>query len=205
MKMEEWGGGGGATMSAARVVLDFGHGGSKPGAVYGGVEEKTVNFLLGQLLAERLRQESLSILVTRDGDYDVPLGVRCRLINAEHKRTRIALVISVHHNAFTHTDAQGFEAYFLHGSHGGTLAAWDIVDKVREHGITLHRDGLITTTQLGRRLAMIHKTLPPAVLVEAGYLTNPVDRANAVSPSFRSRVADAIGEGVVAYLQRASV
>lgn len=191
-------------MSAARVVLDFGHGGSKPGAVYGGVEEKTVNLLLGQSLAERLRQADLDVLLTRDGDYDVPLGVRCRLINGEHEKTRITLVVSVHHNAFSSAEAQGFEAYYLQGSSGGTRAAQTIVDKVREHGIPVHRDGLVTTSQLGRRLAMIHKTLPPAVLIEAGYLTNPVDRANATSPSFRSRVADAVGEAVVTYVRQAS-
>jgi N-acetylmuramoyl-L-alanine amidase len=97
-------------MSAARIVLEFGLGGSRPGAVCGGVEEKTVNFLLGQLLAERLRQEDFSVLVTRHGDYDVPLGIRCRLISAEHQRIPIAMGISGHQDAFTHAGAPGFAA-----------------------------------------------------------------------------------------------
>ncbi len=187
-------------MSTHRIVLDYGHGGSKPGAVYGGVEEKTVNLLLGQVCAERLRKAGFKVLLTRDGDYDVPLGVRCRLVNAQHEASPIALVLSLHHNAAASPQAQGFEAYYLEGSQEGARAAQAIVAAAQVAPVPVHGTGLVTTAQLGRELAIIHKTTPPAVLVEVGYLTSPVDRANAVAPAFRSRVAEALTQGVQEFI-----
>lgn len=190
-----------------RVVLDYGHGGSKPGAVYEGVEEKTVNLLTGQKIFEALHKDEtgnnkIQVMLTRDADYNIPISVRYKLINAhDSDENPVHLVVSIHYNAFANSSVRGFEVYYAEKSTNGKKAAQAILNKIREGGLTVKGNGMITTKRLGRKLAMIHKTDPPSVLIEIGYLTNPVDRRNAEDPSFRLKVADKISEGIWAYLK----
>ncbi len=193
-------------MSKYRIVLDYGHGGSKPGAVYGGVEEKTVNLLTGQDLYRRLHagkgDRDLQVLLTRDTDYDIPLNTRCALINEHHKQEPIQLVLSVHYNAAGSPQPTGFEAYCVATSPKGPIAAEEVAKAVRQVGIPVRPYAVKTTAQLGRRLAILHNTHPTAVLVEVGFLTNPLDRGNATNPQFRSDVARAVARGIWNYLER---
>jgi len=190
-----------------RVVLDYGHGGSKPGAVYEGVEEKTVNLLAGQKIFDALHKDEtgdnqIQVMLTRDTDYDIPISVRYKLINEHDSEDNpVHLVVSIHHNAFANSSVKGFEIYYAEKSTNGRKAAQAIINKIKEGGIAVKGNGMITTERLGRKLAMIHKTDPPSVLIEIGYLTNPVDRRNAEDPSFQSKVANKISEGIWTYLK----
>jgi N-acetylmuramoyl-L-alanine amidase len=196
-------------MSKYRIVLDYGHGGSKPGAVAGGIEEKYVNLMTGKALYDALHaqkeRKTLQVLLTRDTDYDIPLSTRCGLINAHNEQEPIQLVLSVHYNAAGTPIASGFEAFHAAGSPLGPVAARDVVQAVRQAGISVRDPGVKDTDQLGRRLAILHNTHPTAVLLEVGYLTNTLDRSNAADPRFRSAVAQAAARGIWNYLLREEV
>ena len=45
-------------MATYFAVLDYGHGGSNPGAVYGGVEKKIVNIMLGESVRRSLKDRA---------------------------------------------------------------------------------------------------------------------------------------------------
>jgi len=188
------------------IVLDYGHGGSKPGAVHGGAVEKELNMLTGEELFGFLHSRygdkpDFRVFLTRDGDYDISLRGRTGLINECHKTRPISLALSVHYNAAGSSSAKGFEIFYAEGSTRGEKAARAIVDAVKEHEVTSIRGhGFKTTAQLGRRLAFIHNTIPPAVLVEVGFLTNPKDRANALRASFRQDIGKAMAIGIGNYL-----
>lgn len=193
-------------MDRKRVVLDYGHGGSKKGAVYGGIEEKLVNLHTGNEIFRELHEQEngteIQVMLTRDGDYDIPLSTRCGLINAHNSIEPIQVVMSIHYNSFNIESVSGFEVYYLAESENGRAISQDVIDSVHQAGILVRGKGLITTKQLGRDLAIIHKTVPPALLIEVGYLTNAVDRANAVDPRFRFNVAKAVANGIRTYLER---
>lgn len=141
-------------------------------------------------------------MLTRDGDYDIPLLTRCGLINAHNSKEQIQAVMSIHYNSVNIESVSGFEAYYSAQSQNGHAISQDVIDSVRQAGISVRGKGLKTTEQLGRKLAIIHKTVPPAILIEVGYLTNAVDRANAVDPRFRITVAKAVANGIRTYLGR---
>jgi len=187
------------------IVVDYGHGGSKPGAVYGGVEEKTVNLLTGNALYQALHThkpvDDLRVLLIRDGDYDVPLLSRCQMINQCADTYGVDLAISVHYNAAGATGAKGFEVFYHPQSVEGRKIAGAILGAVRDGGFSLHGSGIKSTADLGRDLAFIHKTKIPAVLVEVGFLTNPQDLADASSGAARERMADRIAAGIWDYLK----
>lgn len=198
-------------MNRKRVVLDYGHGGSKKGAVYedavyGIIEEKKVNLQTGNEIYRELHEQEngteIQVMLTRDADYDISLTTRCGLINAHNNNEPIQVVMSVHYNAVDIDSVSGFEAYYMAGSENGLAISQDVIDSVRQAGINVRGTGLITTERLERKLAIIHKTVPPALLIEVGYLTNAVDRANAVDPPFRLKVAKAVATGIRTYLGR---
>lgn len=93
------------------IVIDPGHGGKDPGAIgRGGTREKDVVLAvakeLKRLLSERL---GIRVVLTRDGDYFVPLRERTARANNE----RADLFISIHANAALGRSRQGgFETYF---------------------------------------------------------------------------------------------
>jgi N-acetylmuramoyl-L-alanine amidase len=93
------------------VALDPGHGGEDPGAVgRGGTFEKTVTLSIAKRLARLLEAEpNTRVLLTRDGDYFVPLGTRV----AKARRVKADLFVSVHADAWIRPDARGSSVFAL--------------------------------------------------------------------------------------------
>jgi N-acetylmuramoyl-L-alanine amidase len=94
-----------------RIVIDPGHGGKDPGTVgIRGTEEKTINLLVAQALAQSLRDDGdYEVLLTRTDDTFIPLAERAALAN----RYNADLFISVHCNASLSPKLKGMEVYFL--------------------------------------------------------------------------------------------
>ncbi len=101
------------------VVLDPGHGGEDPGAVGpSGTHEKVVVLQIAKKLKALLENEAnVRVVLTRDGDYFVPLGVRvkkARAVNAD-------LFVSIHADAFVRPGANGSSVFAL--SEGGATSS----------------------------------------------------------------------------------
>lgn len=76
------------------VVLDPGHGGIEGGAVgANGVVEADVNLAVAQLTVARLEAVGYRAILTRAGDYRVPIVGRATIADALE-----ALLASIHHN-----------------------------------------------------------------------------------------------------------
>ncbi|HSC81385.1 MAG TPA: N-acetylmuramoyl-L-alanine amidase [Chitinolyticbacter sp.] len=102
------------------VVLDPGHGGEDPGAVGPrGNHEKTVVLEIARRLKALLEAEpNMRVVLTRDGDYFVPLGTRVRKARA----AKADLFISIHADAFTRPEANGSSVFAL-SERGATSTA----------------------------------------------------------------------------------
>ncbi len=92
------------------IIIDPGHGGKDPGAVRG-ILEKNIVLDIAQRLAQLIRNKlkDVKILLTRDGDYFVPLRERTGFANYK----KGDLFISIHANAAYSNFATGFEVYYL--------------------------------------------------------------------------------------------
>ena len=92
------------------VVLDPGHGGYDKGATSKYGYEKDYALDVARKLRPLLQAKGLKVILTREGDYFVPLEVRARIAN----RAKDAIFVSIHFNA-TDRDpaASGFEIYCL--------------------------------------------------------------------------------------------
>ncbi|MCC7487198.1 MAG: N-acetylmuramoyl-L-alanine amidase [Burkholderiales bacterium] len=103
------------------VALDAGHGGEDPGARgRGGTNEKDVTLAIARRLKARIDQEpNMRAVLTREGDYFVPLHVRVE----KARRVRADLFVSVHADAWIRPDARGSSVYALSENGATSVAA----------------------------------------------------------------------------------
>lgn len=101
------------------IAVDAGHGGEDPGARgSSGTNEKDVTLAIARKLKERIDQEpNMRAVLTRDGDYFVPLHMRVE----KARRVRADLFVSIHADAFIRPHANGSSVFAL--SEGGATSA----------------------------------------------------------------------------------
>jgi N-acetylmuramoyl-L-alanine amidase len=109
------------------VAIDPGHGGEDPGAIGpSGLREKDVVLQIALQLRDRLNaQRGMRAMLTRDGDYFVPLHERVR----KARRVQADLFISVHADAFTTPQARGASVFALSTSGASSSAARWLANK----------------------------------------------------------------------------
>jgi len=105
------------------VAIDAGHGGEDPGAVgRRGTQEKMVTLAIAHRLRQMLDGDpNVRVLLTRDGDYFVPLPTRV----AKARRVQADLFVSIHADAWIKPDVRGSSVFAL-SERGATstAAAW---------------------------------------------------------------------------------
>ncbi|UVW28179.1 N-acetylmuramoyl-L-alanine amidase [Massilia sp. H6] len=117
----------GATPSLPKVVrmvtiaLDPGHGGEDPGAIGAtGAYEKDIVLAIAKRLKARLEQlPNTRVMLTRDGDYYVPLGQRVQ----KARKVQADLFVSIHADAFVSPTARGSSVFVLSEKGASSSAA----------------------------------------------------------------------------------
>ncbi|MBC7454495.1 MAG: N-acetylmuramoyl-L-alanine amidase, partial [Massilia sp.] len=93
------------------IALDPGHGGEDPGAIGAtGTREKDIVLSIAKRLKIKLEESpNVRVMLTRDGDYFVPLGVRVEKARA----VQADLFVSLHADAFVTPSANGSSVFVL--------------------------------------------------------------------------------------------
>ncbi len=109
------------------IALDPGHGGEDPGAVgRGGNYEKNVVLAIARRLKAKLEQQpNVRVLLTRDGDYFVPLNVRVQ----KARKVQADLFVSIHADAFIEPTARGSSVFALSEKGASSTAARWLANK----------------------------------------------------------------------------
>jgi len=109
------------------IALDPGHGGEDPGAVgRGGSLEKNVVLSIARRLKARLEQQAnVRVMLTRDGDYFVPLNVRVQ----KARKVQADLFVSIHADAFVEPTARGSSVFALSENGASSTAARWLANK----------------------------------------------------------------------------
>src|SRR6266508_2569108 len=168
------------------VVLDPGHGGHDKGAVCRYGSEKNFALDVARQLRPLLQAKGLRVIMTREGDYFVPLEVRAQIANA----ARDSIFVSIHFNA-TNDDpnATGFEIFSFTPrgapSTSDSAVAPSALSMQPGSAVDAQSTALsacIYHSLLGHipeydrgiqraRFAVLRLTKVPAVLIEGGFLT----------------------------------
>jgi N-acetylmuramoyl-L-alanine amidase len=110
----------GASTRLIIVAIDAGHGGEDPGARGPtGTNEKDATLAIARKLKERIdREPNMRAVLTRDGDYFIPLHMRVQ----KARRVNADLFVSVHADAFIKPHARGSSVFAL-SERGATSVA----------------------------------------------------------------------------------
>jgi N-acetylmuramoyl-L-alanine amidase len=170
------------------VVLDAGHGAHDRGAGIGYVFEKHLTLDTARRVEQLLRKEGIKVIMTRSRDVFIPLPDRASAGN----RARNAIFVSIHYNYSRGGSGNGVESYYRSTS-SYTLAAYIQAYLVQRTGMT----------NRGVKTANFHvirnTTRNPSVLIECGFVSNSSERARMLTGEYRSRIAEGIAQGIVAY------
>ena len=177
-----------------KIFLDPGHSGPfEPGACAAGLTEAELTLRIARFTREELTQRGHTVAMSRNGTVDDDgLTWRAMMANA----WGADLLISIHCNSAERIDAEGTETYCYPGSvEGKRLADWI------QYCLT---DSLLTEDRGVKEanFAMLRETECPAVLVECGFISNPVDREMLASSPEQWRIGAAIAAGVDEYLKK---
>jgi len=100
-----------AVARLATIVIDAGHGGEDPGAIgKRGTREKNVTLMIAKRLKALIDAEpNMRALLTRDGDYFLPLNTRVD----KARQVRADLLVSIHADSFKRSNARGSSVFAL--------------------------------------------------------------------------------------------
>ena len=176
------------------IMLDAGHGGRDPGAVYQGRQEKDDNLSLVLSIGEILQENGVDVEYTRTTDiYQTPYE-KAMIAN----RAEADLFISIHRNSFpTDNKVSGVESlvYDLSG----------LKYKMGENiNAQLETVGFVNLGVKARpNLVVLKRTQMPAVLVEVGFINSDTD--NYLLDENFGEVSQAIARGIIDTLEEAGL
>ncbi len=200
------------------IVIDPGHGGPDFGArnLEAKVDEKSLALDVALRVERLLRASDPSwrVVLTRSDDRFITLADRARFAN----EAGADLFVSIHFNAVANNPAvRGTETYILtprfqRSTSSSLRSPDDETEQVgNAHdqwsavlGAQMHRHllGKLKTQDRGlkrARFAVLRLVDCPAVLVEAGYLSNEAEARRMADPTARGDIAEAIVAAIQSY------
>ncbi|MBP3961085.1 N-acetylmuramoyl-L-alanine amidase [Paenibacillus lignilyticus] len=174
-----------------KVVLDAGHGAKDPGALsVNGRQEKEYNLAITLKVKALLdRETKIKPYLTRSNDTFVELDDRAAFAN----NLKADLFISFHANKTESATVTGSETYY---SRGDSIALAKILHKYLVIGTGFKDRGVRQAD-----FRVIKKTTMPAVLLEAGYLSNSGDSSVLFNDAKQNKIAAEIVAGIKEYLK----
>lgn len=179
------------------IVIDPGHGGKDDGCNPKALaQEKELTLETAKLVQRHLKQLGYKVVMTRSSDIFIPLDERTAIAN----EFNCDLFLSVHFNSAKNAKAQGIEVYYCDQASNRSKLSKSLAKSVL--------DRIVTSTEAKSRgvktadFRVIRETSMPAVLVEAGFLSNSEERKRCQDPIYQNAIAWGIARGIDEYLKK---
>lgn len=176
------------------IVIDPGHGGSDPGAVYQGVYEKDLNLDIALRLKKILEDNGARVLMTRESDVYVNLYARAGMAN----EIKADIFISIHNNSSPNPATSGVQTLYFPTPEKKKLA--ELIQKSMVQSLNIPDLGIIERTGI----VVIRETVMPSCLVEVAFMSNPKDLSLLLDENFRQKAAEGVFKGILNYFEKAS-
>lgn len=191
------------------VVLDAGHGSPDGGAVgANGTQEKDINLDIVLKLQEILENRGFEIILTRSGDSGVfdssAKTIHEKKISDMNNRRDIInsgkadLFVSIHMNAFGNKNAEGLHIFYSRNHPEAEPLANLMQEKISDiTGAKTHEVKIASDT-----LYLMKNPMPPAILAECGFITNPEEEKRLNDEEYRAKIAFAIADAISEYAEK---
>ncbi|QGG48660.1 divergent polysaccharide deacetylase family protein [Heliorestis convoluta] len=195
------------------IFIDAGHGGIDSGARYNNINEKDLNLKIALALGEELQKRGYEIIYSRTEDIDMctlfglPYSERQDLqVRVEQvEQSKADLLISIHCNATSNSHERGPMTFYHHSSKESKELAYHLQRHMNY--VALNSTPAITYTYQPRsaNFYLLRNTSVPAVLVEAGFMSNPEDLKLLLDPLYQQEIVQVLAQGTEEFLQGLSL
>jgi N-acetylmuramoyl-L-alanine amidase len=170
-----------------RIVVDPGHGGTDTGFTAGETTEADLVLDLASRIEGRLAAAGATVYLTRGRDQDPSPAERTAFANDAHAD----LFLSLHTDAHSSEHARGVASYYYGtGSGASSTVGEQFANLVRREVVA--RTGLLDLGSHPKTWDLLRMSRMPAVRIDVGYLSHPVDRLLLLDARLRSTVASAV-------------
>lgn len=177
------------------ILIDPGHGSENDLGAKGptGYPEKDVNLVVSYLLQNELIKRGARVYMTRKSEEDLFPKDRVKMINEEEPD----LAISVHYNALPDNgdaiNTKGIGTFWYH-------------PQAHSLAVFLHNYLVETLDRpsygvFWNNLALTRPAVTPSILLELGFMINPVEFEWIVNPQEQRKLAVALADGIVEWVK----
>ena len=181
------------------IVIDPGHGGTQPGAIsVSSKKEKDFNLKVALKLDEKLRALGYNTIMTRNTDVTLGLYERADIANA----VNADIFVSIHANAHDNREIAGVQVLYCPATKSDKK-------QIDQHPFAkVMMDALVKGTGAADKgivqrpnVVVLRETKMPAVLVEAGFLSNAAEDKLLFTEEYQNKIVDSIIKGIEKYFE----
>jgi N-acetylmuramoyl-L-alanine amidase len=170
-----------------RIVVDPGHGAEETGYTEGETTEADLVFDLASRIEGRLAAAGATVYLTRGRHQNPSPAERTAFAND----ARADLFIALHLDAHSSEHARGVASYYYGtGSGASSTVGEQFAGLARREVIA--RTGMLDLGSHAKTWDLLRMTRMPAVRLDCGYLSHPVDRLLLLDARVRSAIASAV-------------
>ncbi|AOY77736.1 M56 family metallopeptidase [Clostridium formicaceticum] len=184
------------------VLIDPGHGGDDPGAIYTGgnlveIKEKDVSLEISLLLYNMLKESGINAELTRREDISISLENRMELVN----QLNPSLFVSIHNNFGGVSERDVLTLSY-------TSISKDLRRTTGERAAQIIHKELVNVIEnkdseileMSNRLKFSSIKIP-AVIIEPAYIGNHSSTENLLTEEFKKQIALSIHDGIIKVLK----
>lgn len=184
-------------LTGKTIILDIGHGGDDPGTSYQNILEKDLNLAIGLELEKELSRNGASVILTREGDYDIssPNAHRRKKSDFDNRidlinKSKANVYLSIHINYLEDTSYYGGQIFY-YGEENKKIAEF-----LQSEFNTISYPRSIKPMP---NIYMYRRLKIPGVLVECGFISNKKEREKLITPAYQKEIAKVLTQGLVNY------
>jgi len=191
------------------ILIDPGHGGIDGGAISkSGIVEKNINLSIALKLRDILRCKGYKVLMTRQEDvglYSDKGRVRDKKIEDLSNRCKMKIesncnmFISIHQNKFEQSKYYGAQVWYSYYEKSKILA--HIIQKNLKKDLDNNNNRVEKSANNSIKVLRCHDTMP-SVLVECGFLSNPIEAQKLTTDEYQNKIAESIANSVDEYYNK---
>jgi N-acetylmuramoyl-L-alanine amidase len=183
-------------LSGATILLDPGHGSVNDLGSVGpsGYPEKDAALTISKLLRQDLERRGAKVIMTREGDDDLYPNDRAKKI----EQIAPTLSLSLHYNALPDQgdawNTKGVSAFWYNPQSQGLAVAL--------HDHLVHKLGRPSSGVYWNNLALTRPAIAPSVLIELGYMINPIEFEWITNPQAQQQLSKGLADALTLWLQK---
>ncbi|MBR1417308.1 MAG: N-acetylmuramoyl-L-alanine amidase [Bacilli bacterium] len=182
-------------LSGKFIVIDAGHGGKDQGTSYQNILEKNINLEVSKELEKQLIKNGASVLLTREGDYDLSTP------NASRRKR------SDFNNRIDYINASSFDLYLsIHMNYldnqkyyGAQVFYYDEINKKLAETIQSELNTISYPRSIKKMpdIYMYQYLKMKGVLIECGFISNEKERKQLLTKEYQEKLAKTITKAII--------